>query len=189
MLNAQQWRIKLVARQLREGAVIAYPTEGVWGLGCLPEYEASVQRILNLKKRTWKQGLILVAASFDQARPYMGALSADEMKTLKQHWPGPITYLIPRSSKVADWVAGESDKVAIRVSGLDLIQQICNKVGSPIISTSANPAGKPPAKDLLRLRQYFPTGIDYIFPGSIKSNGASEIRDLGTGAVIRKASK
>ena len=116
MTVPQQWRLKLIAKQLLEGAVIAYPTEGVWGLGCMPDLEAPVERILNLKRRSWKQGLILVASTIQQILPYCGDLAPRELQILQAEWPGPVTYLLPRSASVSDLIAGNSDKVAVRVS-------------------------------------------------------------------------
>ncbi|MBV1878555.1 MAG: Sua5/YciO/YrdC/YwlC family protein [Pseudomonadales bacterium] len=183
------WRIQYAASRLLAGGVIAYPTEGVWGLGCLPAFKASVDRILALKKRSWKQGLILVAGNIDQLTPYVEPLTDSDRSVLDRYWPGPTTFLLPRSKRVRNWVAGESDKIAFRIPDLDFIKLLCLQVASPIVSTSVNPSGKPPATKILRIRQYFPTGIDYIFPGQISDSGASEIRDFKSGEIIRHAAK
>ncbi|MDP7576552.1 MAG: Sua5/YciO/YrdC/YwlC family protein, partial [Pseudomonadales bacterium] len=95
LVQPQKWRVNLFARQLFEGAVIAYPTEGVWGLGCLPGLEEPVTRILRLKRRSWKKGLILVASRIEQILPYSDELTAEELAVLKIEWPGSVTYLLP----------------------------------------------------------------------------------------------
>ncbi|MGK0339279.1 MAG: L-threonylcarbamoyladenylate synthase, partial [Candidatus Azotimanducaceae bacterium] len=69
-MNNQRWRYRLIAKKLRQGAVIAYPTEGVWGLGCVPENQEAVARLLKFKSRPWQKGLILAAANIDQILPY-----------------------------------------------------------------------------------------------------------------------
>ena len=187
-IRPQYWRIKLVAKQLFQGAVIAYPTEGVWGLGCLASNEEAIQRILSLKKRSWKQGLILVASEISQVLPYADGLSEAELRVLNDAWPGPVTYLLPKSIDAPDQITGKHDTVAVRVSNHPVVRAICQQIGQPLVSTSANPAGKTAAVSLLRVRQYFPDGIDYIFPGALgDSAGASEIRDLRTGDVVRVA--
>jgi L-threonylcarbamoyladenylate synthase len=188
LVQPQKWRVNLFARQLFEGAVIAYPTEGVWGLGCLPGLEEPVTRILRLKRRSWKKGLILVASRIEQILPYSDELTAQELAVLKIEWPGSVTYLLPRSKNVPDLIAGDSDRVAVRVSKHAVVKAICDELGGPMVSTSANPTGKIPAGSKLRLKQYFPSGIDAIFPGELGTlKGASEIRDLRTGEVIRAA--
>lgn len=185
----QQWRAALVARRLCEGAVIAYPTEGVWGLGCHPEDEEAVSRILALKRRSWEQGLIVAAGDISQVEPWLETLSNEERRVLEASWPGPVTFLVPDDRGVAPpWIRGKHTSLAIRVSTHPVIVAICRELGGPVVSTSANPSGKAPARSMLRVRQYFPEGIDYIFPGALGgASGPSEIRALRTGAVVRGA--
>jgi L-threonylcarbamoyladenylate synthase len=187
-MEIQKWRSRLLAKRLREGAVIAYPTEGVWGLGCLPEHQEAVVRLLQLKGRAWQKGLIMVAASMDQALPYVEVLSPSEVAELDENWPGPVTYLLPKSDRTPVWVSGESDSVAIRVSGHPVIQGLCRELGGPIISTSANPSGKSPALSRLRLKQYFGNGLDEIVPGKLGGlSGPTEIRDFQKGTTTRQS--
>ncbi|MFT4676720.1 MAG: L-threonylcarbamoyladenylate synthase [Candidatus Azotimanducaceae bacterium] len=185
-MGNQPWPYQLVAERLRQGAVIAYPTEGVWGLGCVPEDFDAVARLLALKGRPWQKGLILVASNIDQIKPYVEALNESELAELYEVWPGPVTYLLPRSSRTPTWVSGEHQTVAIRVSAHPVIQSICSELGQPIVSTSANPAGKPPAANRLLLTQYFADQLDYVVPGDLGDlNGPSEIRDLRTRSIVR----
>lgn len=184
----QAWRAKLVARRIREGAVIAYPTEGVWGLGCHPEIAEAVSRILALKRRSRDQGLILVASRTEQVERYLGEVTEAERATLEQSWPGPVTFIVPDRGVAPEWIRGRHESVALRVSAHPVIRGICNELGGPIVSTSANPTGKPAAMDSLRLRQYFPGGIDLIVPGDLAGAGATQIRELRGGAVLRPSS-
>lgn len=187
----QTWRIKLVAQRLQQGAVIAYPTEGVWGLGCLPEFPEAVARILDLKQRSWDQGLILVAGDVDEVAPYLTAVSEENFEELRRTWPAPVTFLVPDNGTAPEWIRGKHPTVALRVSDHPVIQAICAAVGGPIVSTSANPATRRPAMSRLQVRRYFrtgPTGIDYIVPGALgNAASASEIRELGTGVIRRPA--
>ena len=80
-------------RLLRNGGVIAYPTEAVWGLGCDPWNPRAVQRILALKQRPQHKGLILVAADCEQIRFLLDALPAQQREEALCHWPGPVTCL------------------------------------------------------------------------------------------------
>lgn len=183
----QAWRAKFIAQRLREGAVIAYPTEGVWGLGCDPAQPESVSKILALKRRSWKQGLILAAGEISQIESLLTEVTEDERRQLEANWPGPVTFLVP-ATKAPEWIRGTHETVAIRVSTHPVIRGICAEFKGPIVSTSANPSGKPPASSMLRLRQYFGREIDEVVPGELGgAAGASEIRDLRAGDVIRPA--
>lgn len=182
----QVWRAHLVAQRLQQGAVIAYPTEGVWGLGCLPDNAEAVSRILHLKRRDWRQGLILAAGDITQVESYLDAVTTEERGTLNDAWPGPVTFLVPDNGTAPEWIRGSHKTVAIRVSDHPVIRALCAELRGPIVSTSANPGGRPAARSRLRLQQYFPQGIDYVFPGALGgAAGASEIRELRTGEVLR----
>ena len=85
------WRRSLISAHLDGDGVIAYPTEGVWGLGCLPASALAVARILALKRRSWDQGLLLVAADISQFEDYLVGLDKDKRSELEKNWPGPVT--------------------------------------------------------------------------------------------------
>lgn len=187
-VHIPSWRLDLTVSLLRNGGVIAYPTEGVWGLGCIYEDERAVSRILQLKGRSWREGLILAAAEMSQVAPFLEGIDETQRTTLEAAWPGPITYLVPDNGFAPIWITGGNDRVALRVSDHPIIKAICDRLDCAIVSTSANPTGKPPARTGLRVRQYFRRGIDYIVPGRLgDTGGASEIRDLVTGDIIRPA--
>ena len=180
------WRVSHIAKRLRHGAVIAYPVEGVWGLGCLPEKEDPVARILAMKQRSRSMGLILIAAGIAQFESYLHGLSAPLREELEQVWPAAITYLVPDNGVAPLWIRGQHDRVALRVSTHKVVRQLCNALGGPIVSTSANPGGRSPALTPLRVRQYFQDEVDIVVPGKLGSSiGASEIRDLVSGEIIR----
>jgi L-threonylcarbamoyladenylate synthase len=180
--------ISIAARIMRQGGVIAYPTEAVWGLGCLPDNEAAVQRILSLKQRHVSKGLILVASSISQFEPYLHHLSSEQRKTLEESWPGPSTWLIPHHNSVPSWISGKYISVALRVSKHPHIRHLCDAVGGPIVSTSANPQGKPAPKQTWQVKRYFrhQKELDFIVSGCVGRRAEpSTITDLVTGTVIR----
>jgi tRNA A37 threonylcarbamoyladenosine synthetase subunit TsaC/SUA5/YrdC len=77
------------------GAVIAYPTEAVFGLGCDPLDAAAVDRLLTIKQRDITKGLILIAADFDALVPFVEPLDDTRMAAIQATWPGPNTWLMP----------------------------------------------------------------------------------------------
>ena len=90
------------AQCLRDGAVIAYPTEAVYGLACDPSNEAAVSRVLKLKKRPATAGLILIADQFDRFEPFVSALRYGQLDRALASWPGPVTWLFPCGDNVPD---------------------------------------------------------------------------------------
>lgn len=179
-------RIRRIAEQLWQGAVIAYPTEAVWGLGCAPFDEQAVRRLLALKQRVPEKGLILVAADIEQFHPYLCGLQPELRQRLRASWPGPVTWLVPDNGYAPAWIRGQHRSVALRVSDHPLVAGLCRAYGGPLVSTSANPQGKPPALTGLSVRRYFSHRLDDISPGVVgKQARPSEIRDLLTGEVLR----
>lgn len=178
--------LRVAARLLQGGGVVAYPTEGVWGLGCDPMNEAAVRRLLDLKQRPEAKGLIIIAASLAQVGQWLQGLDAAQHAACAATWPGPYTWVVPAAAAPA-WLRGRHDSVAVRVTAHPGVQALCNAFGGALVSTSANISGKPPARDALQLRQQFGRALDYILPGRLGGDGKpSEIRDARTGIVLRK---
>jgi len=186
--GSPRWRYQLAARLLHQGAVIAYPTEGVWGLGCNPEDPQAVARLLQLKRRPVSRGLILVAASEEQFRPFLHGLSPPLLDRLRAGWQGHRTWLVPDRGMAPPWIRGDFDSVALRVSGWPPVQELCRAFGGPVVSTSANPQGRPPARTLFQARRYFGRQLDhYLAAPAGGATAPSEIRDLISDQVIRPA--
>ncbi|MCL7461395.1 Sua5/YciO/YrdC/YwlC family protein [Pseudomonas sp. NW5] len=180
-----QWQLQRVARIVKAGGVIAYPTEAVWGVGCDPWNADAVERLLALKQRPVEKGLILVAAERAQFDFLLDDLPVDWLAPLEDSWPGPNTWLVPHQGRLPAWITGRHDSVALRVSDHPGVQALCRLTG-PLVSTSANPAGRPAARSRLRIAQYFGARLDAVLGGELGGRrNPSLIRDLRTGAVLR----
>ena len=183
MVNS--WRVKQAAQAIRAGAVIAYPTEAVWGLGCDPWDQDAVNRLLMIKGRLVDKGLILVADNIRQFDFLFEDFPELWMDRMASTWPGPNTWLVPHQNLLPLWITGVHETVALRVSDHPLVRDLCAIVG-PLVSTSANPQGKPAARTRLRIEQYFRGQIDFVLGGNLGGRkNPSVIRDLATGHVVR----
>ncbi|MGB5621494.1 MAG: L-threonylcarbamoyladenylate synthase, partial [Gammaproteobacteria bacterium] len=112
------------ARALRDGGVVAYPTESVFGLGCDPLEPAAVARILSIKQRRVASGLILLAASVQQLDAYICPSPAERERMLAS-WPGPLTWVVTASNGVPAWITGGRDSVAVRVTAEPIAAALC----------------------------------------------------------------
>ncbi len=175
------------ARRLREGELIAYPTEAVWGIGCDPFNREAVYRLLRLKRRRVDKGLLLVAAGMEQMGKLLTQLTVDQLARLRETWPGHVTWLVPDPARLyPEWIRGKHPAVAVRVSDHPVVHELCMAFGEPIVSTSANLAGKPEFRLLEEVRRQFGGVIDCMVEGELGGYGKpSEIRDLVTGERIR----
>lgn len=179
------WRLQQVARTVKAGGVIAYPTEAVWGVGCDPWNETAVYRLLALKERPLHKGLIVVAADIQQFDFLLHDLPSAWLETLRASWPGPNTWLVPHQNRLPHWISGQHDSVALRVSDHPGVQALCRLTG-PLVSTSANPSGHTAARSRLRVEQYFSGQLDAVLTGALGGRrNPSLIRDLRTGNTVR----
>lgn len=178
-------QIKMAVETVKKGGVIAYPTEGVYGLGCDPFNETAVNRILSLKQRTRDKGLLLVGENWRSFKSLVDSIPAKKLDDVLSHWPGPITYLFPASDKAPTWITGDHHSIALRLPDFELVQELCKKTG-PIVSTSANIATHPAAMSAAEVIHYFPDGIDFIIDAPLGGmNKPSSIIDALTGDILR----
>ncbi len=171
---------------LQQGGTIAYPTEGVWGLGCDPDREAAVEKILALKHRPRAKGLILIAAAWEQLAPYLLPLAPAVQTRVFATWPGPVTWLLPAAPDVPNYLRGDHPTLAVRITAHPLCRELCQRWGKPLVSTSANPAGHAPALTREEVQKYFKAEIDYLLDGDLTDPGSpSTIRDALSGDIVR----
>ncbi|UGB45748.1 Sua5/YciO/YrdC/YwlC family protein [Frateuria edaphi] len=176
------------AALMRRGGVLAYPTEAVYGLGCDPRDQDAFERLFALKQRPPTQGVLLIAADFSQVERYIdrARVPADVMAQVKASWPGPNTWIFPRTAEVPPWVAGAHAGIALRVTAHAPAAALCRAWGGALVSTSANPHGSPPARSAQQVLDYFGDALDGVLDAPL---GGQErptvIRDALTGAIIR----
>ena len=180
------WRYQKAARVISSGGVVCHPTEGVWGFACDPLNPEAVGKVLRLKKRSPAQGLILIAHDFSVLQPYLLPLDVEVEASVFPSWPGPVTWLLPAAPWVPDSITGGRDTLAVRVTAHPVAAALSQAFGDALVSTSANPSGKPPALNSTRTRAYFAGEADAILTGELQTPGqCSEIRDADSGKLLR----
>lgn len=182
------WHLSEAVATLQAGGVVAQATEGVWGLSCDPDNMHAVARVLAMKGRAPGRGLILLG---HQARVFGQELAslapADRARALAE-WPGPATFVVPNSATVPwpQWICGDHQGVAVRVPGHEQARMICAGFGGALVSTSANPSGRPAPTTMLKVRAYFGSEVDFYMPGEVVSPGVpSRIYDFTSGRSLR----
>ena len=167
-----------------QGAVFAYPTEAVYGLGCDPKNEAAVMRLLEIKQRPITKGLILIAADFSQVEAYLKPLNEKQL-AFKQ--ASDITYIYPASDSAPKWLTGDFNSLAVRITKHPLVKELCTQLDSALVSTSANLTGKEPAKTANEVAIALDGLIEVILEGKTGDlDKPTEIRDSISGQIIRE---
>lgn len=180
------WKQRQIKRHIQMGGLLAYPTEGVYGLGCDPANPKAVAHLLDLKQRPAHKGMILIAADVEQLRPYIEFPDASTEAKVISTWPGPVTWVLPVSDHAPVWVTGRHQSIAVRVTDHPLAAAICLAAGSALVSTSANPAGRPPARNAVQARQRVADdGLLIIAGRTGELNQPTPIYDARSGAQLR----
>ncbi len=182
----QNKAIDAAVQCLRNGGIIAYPTEAVFGLGCDPGNHQALTSLLDLKQREASKGLILIAAEVAQLTPYIAKVDDTLMQRALATWPGPYTWLFPCAQSLDPLLTGEHKTIAVRVTAHPAARALCLAFGKPIISTSANLSGQAAARSVDEVKSQFGDRIKIVVDGEVDLQASpSEIRDLQSNKIIR----
>lgn len=183
--DTRHFHLGVAASVLRGGGIVAHATEAVWGLACDPFENAAVGRLLDLKQRSVGKGLIVIGPDDSEFERELAALDELTAARVRASWPGAETWLLPNRSFPV-WITGYRADVAARVPGHAQARALCARFGGALVSTSANPSNRAPARNELAVRRYFGGCVDYVLPGAVAGATApSRIRRALSGALIR----
>ena len=132
---------------LTNGGVIAYVTDTVWGLGCLPNNESAVKKIYEIKKREAQKPLILMSNEIYPLLDYVKPIPKIGQILIKKYFPGALTIVTDKSENTPDYITSSMPTVGIRVPDNDVFREICEIIpGHVLATTSANLSHQPSAK-------------------------------------------
>ena len=155
--------ISKVKTILENDGVIAFVTDTVWGLGCLPESKKAVKRIYDIKHRDSKKPLILMSFDTYPLLKYIQPPSKQAQILMKEHFPGALTLVLPKSQETPDYITSGLDTVGIRVPDNDVFGDICRAVSTHVLATtSANLSSQPPALNYNEAVDYIGSEVDYV---------------------------
>jgi L-threonylcarbamoyladenylate synthase len=180
--NIMSFKARLAVQHLKAGGVISHPTDTIQGLACLPCFEQSMQRILQLKHRSINKGMILLASDVRHFHGYVeDASKLDKIKVGNTS----TTYLLEANQYTSKLLTGEFDTIALRLTKDPLITKLCQASNSALVSTSANISGKNSATSVLQLNVFFKQELDFIIAPRNYNNPPSRIINLDTGEQLR----
>ena len=192
---------------LREGGLILYPTDTVWGIGCDATNPEAVEKVYALKRRSDAKALVLLAANLDQVGRYVRVIPDIAIQLVEVNdrpmtliYPGAIAGKAPAAGEEAQadrhfiaWNAvAEDGSVGIRIPMMDFCRDLCFKLGRPIVSTSANLSGEPTPARFADIAPEIREGVDYIVEPDLEKGAtglSSQILKVGLSgeiAILRK---
>jgi len=155
-------------------------------LGCDPNNRNAVHRILKLKQRPQRKGLILITSKFQQVARYLNPLTAHEQAKLQDDGAQAVTYLMPVKESAPRWLRGDHDTLAVRLTAHPLAKRLCRSAGSALVSTSANRSGCRPTKTYAECQRLFGKKV-WVLRGRVgKRKQPSTIRAWVGGKILRK---
>lgn len=194
------------AKWLKEGQLLAYPTESVWGIGCDAYDKDAVQCILAIKQRPQAKGMIVITDSVERLAPLLDPLNEAQLKPILKSWQIDSEHIdlkykqahtwllaIPQilTTTIPPWITGQHQTIAVRVIAHPIIRQLCQQLVSTqnpfglLVSTSCNPSSEPPAMTFSEAYSYFGEQISYLQAETLGYTLPSQIRDATTGLIVR----
>ncbi len=150
---------------LNNGGVIAYVTDTVWGLGCLPDNEQAVKKIYEIKKREAQKPLILMSNEIYNLLDYVKPIPKIGQILIKKYFPGALTLVTDKSEKTPDYITSAMPTVGIRIPDNEVFRQICEAIPNHVLATtSANLSHQPSAKTYEQALENMTGLADMIIP-------------------------
>lgn len=159
---SQEEKDKIRKILLNDG-VIAFVTDTVWGLGCLPESEKAVRKIYKIKNREAEKPLILMSNEVYNLFDYVKPIPMPAQRLIKENFPGALTMVLEKTPKTPDYITSGFNTVGIRVPDNKVFAEICSCIPSKTLATtSANVSHEPPALSYKEAVAYIGDKVDYI---------------------------
>lgn len=171
--------IKQIVESLQQGGVIIYPTDTVYGLGCDILQQKAVERICRIKKvEPRKAQLSFVCSDLSHLSEYAKPISNPVYRLLKDHLPGPYTFILPASKMVPKILQSKKDTIGLRIPDNNIAMAIINELGRPILSASLPGEMVEDYTDPEVMYENFRNEVDYVVDGGIGGTIPSTIVDF-----------
>ena len=164
-LNPDRSALERVVRVIREGGVIVYPTDTIYGLGCSPDNPVALERIFRIKQRAGERGLLLLVPGLEAARSLCLEIPPAFDRLARQFWPGAVTFLLPARADLSTLISGDRGLVGLRNPDSRYLHFLMELIPGPLVSTSANISGEPPSGRVAELRKQLEDQVDLFVDG------------------------
>jgi L-threonylcarbamoyladenylate synthase len=174
---------------IKQGGVIAFRTDTFYGLGVDPFNAVAVRRVRELKGREDDKPILLLISDPDQVDRVIVQRTAEFIELAAKFWPGPLTIVGKAAANLPEEITAGTGTVGVRLPDDEKVRELVRECGGVLTATSANPAGREPARSAEEVRDYFPQGIDLILDdGEVTATEPSTVVDatISPPRVIRE---
>jgi L-threonylcarbamoyladenylate synthase len=158
-------------RILKEGGIVAFPTETFYALGVKYDDNNALERLYNLKRRPSEKAIPLILGDKKQLDLIATTLNEITEKLILKFWPGPLTILVPAKKGLPEFLTAGTGKVAVRIPGKSFALDLVQTLPFPITATSANLSGYPPADRPDDILYYFGSNLDILIDDNKTKGG------------------
>lgn len=177
--------INQAADIIKNGGLIAYPTETVYGLGADPHNAEAIQKIFTAKGRAEDKGIILLIRGVDDLSALVRLVSPTAQILIEAFWPGPLTLVFRANRDLSPALLGGRNTVALRHSSSSIATELLTALGGPLTSTSANRSAEPPARSASEVENTLGDHLDLILDGGLSdSTLPSTLVDVSADSAI-----
>ena len=176
--------VERTAEVVRNGGVIGYPTETVYGIGCDPFNRGAVERVYSIKQRPKSLPFVILVSGREMLKGLVSEIPLVAEDLIRDFWPGPLTIVFRSSGRIAPPASGAGGTIALRFSNSPFAIRLVNRLGFPLVSTSANISGFPTARSAEELVALFGDQLDLLVDGGESpSTKPSTIVDVSEGKI------
>ena len=179
--------IQETLKVLKDGGIILYPTDTIWGLGCDATNEAAVRKIYEIKRREDSKSLVLLACDMDMVAKHVKEIPSIAVDLVEVN-DRPMTIIYPEGQYLAPNVLAEDGSVGIRIPMNEFCVELVRKLRRPIVSTSANISGEPSPQEFAGIPEEIKKAVDYIVEPRLEKDStglASQIIKVGLDSEVK----
>ena len=172
---------------LKEGGLILYPTDTIWGIGCDATNAEAVAKVYALKQRDEAKSLVMLASDLDMVCRYVRQIPDIALQLVEVN-DAPMTLIYPGAMGLASNAIAEDGSVGIRIPRSQWLTEFVHRVGRPLVSTSANISGEPSPGNFAEISQAIKDGVDYIVDPSLEKEStgkSSQIIKVGLDGEVK----
>lgn len=175
--NPQQRHIRSIVDCLKQGGVIVYPTDTIYGIGCDIFNKKGVKKIYQIKQRDSRKPFSFICADLSDVASY-AQVSNFAFKIMKRHLPGPYTFVLEANRVVPDLLTTKQKTVGIRIPANPIALAIVRELGHPLVTTSANLTGKETFTLAEEIHDHFGRMVDLVVDGGVLIDQPSTVISL-----------
>ena len=165
--------LEKAAELIKQGKIVIFPTETVYGIGANGLDAQAVKKLYNVKQRPLNKPITLLVSNMEMVDLLAKDITEIEYKIMEKFFPGPLTIILKKKDVVPDIVTSGQDTVGVRMPGGEVARKLVELAGAPIAAPSANITGEPSGTNLQEIKKYFDGKADYFIDGGESELGVS----------------